>query len=418
MDTTKISVLEKLIRELCPEGVEYRTLSELFKTKNGYTPSKGKKEFWENGTIPWFRMDDIRQNGGILSSALQNVTEKAVKGELFPENSLIVATSATIGEHALITVPSLANQRFTYLSLKEEYKNKFEIKFLYYYCFKLDEYCKNNLNQGSFASVDMGKFSKFRFPILPFPIQQEIVRILDTFTNLTTELTDKLNAELTARRKQYEYYRDELLTFGEERDEVVWQPLGEICNVVSGGTPSKKISSYWENGTIKWLGSTVCNNEKTVDEVTKYITLEGLNSSSAKLMPIGTTLIALVGATIGKVAYLPFEAAINQNIAGIYPKDTRVVDSSYLYYACTKLYQEFLSLTQGQKLAMANLSFVRSLKIPVPPMDEQKRIAEVLDKFNAICSDLRVGLPAEITARQKQYEYYRNQLLTFKQIGG
>ena len=150
-----------------------------------------------------------------------------------------------------------------------------------------------------------------------------------------------------------------------------------------------------------------------MDEVTKYITLEGLNSSSAKLMPIGTTLIALVGATIGKVAYLPFEAAINQNIAGICPKDTKSVDSSYLYYACTRLYQEFLSLTQGQKLAMANLSFVRSLKIPVPPIDEQKRIAEVLDKFNAICSDLRVGLPAEIVARQKQYEYYRDKLLQF-----
>ena len=71
-------------------------------------------------------------------------------------------------------------------------------------------------------------------------------------------------------------------------------------------------------------------------------------------------------------------------------------------------------MTQGQKLAMANLSFVRSLKIPVPPMDEQKRIAEFLDKFNAICSDLRVGLPAEITARQKQYEYYRDRLFIFR----
>lgn len=169
MDAIKTSVLEKLIRELCPKGVEYRDLSELFKTKNGYTPSKGNKEFWENGNIPWFRMDDIRQNGGILSHALQNVTEKAVKGELFPENSLIVATTATIGEHALITVPSLANQQFTCLSLKEEYKNQFVIKFLYYYCFKLDEYCKKNLNQGSLASVDRGKFSKFKFPLPPLP---------------------------------------------------------------------------------------------------------------------------------------------------------------------------------------------------------------------------------------------------------
>ena len=107
--------LEKLIQELCPNGVRYLKLPELFTTRNGYTPSKSNSEFWENGTIPWFRMEDIRTNGRILTEATQYVSEKAVKGQLFPENSIIVATSATIGEHALIKVPSLANQRFTYL---------------------------------------------------------------------------------------------------------------------------------------------------------------------------------------------------------------------------------------------------------------------------------------------------------------
>ena len=118
-----MSKLKELIAELCPNGVEYIPLKELFNTRNGYTPSKTNKEFWENGTIPWFRMEDIRENGGILSNATQCVSEKAVKGSPFPENSIIVATSATIGVHALITVPSLANQRFTYLMLKEAYKD-------------------------------------------------------------------------------------------------------------------------------------------------------------------------------------------------------------------------------------------------------------------------------------------------------
>lgn len=116
--------LEQLLKELCPDGVEYLTLSELFNTRNGYTPSKANKEFWENGTVPWFRMEDIRENGRILSDSLQHVSEIAVKGSLFPANSIIVATSATIGEHALITVDSLANQRFTYLMPKEQYKDK------------------------------------------------------------------------------------------------------------------------------------------------------------------------------------------------------------------------------------------------------------------------------------------------------
>lgn len=154
-----MSKLDKMIAKLCPDGVEYKTISELFNTRNGYTPSKAKKEYWINGTIPWFRMEDIRENGRILSKATQYVSESAVKGSPFPANSIIVATSATIGEHALIKVPSLANQRFTYLMLKDEYKAYIDIMFIYYYCFKLDEYCKACLNHGNFASVDMRKVS-------------------------------------------------------------------------------------------------------------------------------------------------------------------------------------------------------------------------------------------------------------------
>ena len=149
---------------------------------------------------------------------MQYVSKEALKGEPFPENSIIIATSATIGEHALITVKSLANQRFTYLTLKDEYKDKFDIKFIYYYCFKLDEYCISCLNQGNFASVDMKKFVKFKFPIPPIKVQQKIVQILDNFTKLTAELTEELTEELTVRKKQYEYYRDLLLTFDGTRD--------------------------------------------------------------------------------------------------------------------------------------------------------------------------------------------------------
>jgi type I restriction enzyme S subunit len=203
-----MSKLDELIQELCPDGVEYKQLTDLFDTKNGYTPSKAKKEYWTGGAIPWFRMEDIRENGGILDDAMQHVTKEAVKGTLFPANSIIVATSATIGVHALITVPSLANQRFTFLMLKSEFTDSIDMKFIYYCCFKLDEYCKSCLNQGNFASVDMQKFVKFRFPVPPLEVQREIVHILDSFTLLT--------AELTARKKQYEYYRDKLLTFREK----------------------------------------------------------------------------------------------------------------------------------------------------------------------------------------------------------
>ena len=190
-------------------------LTEIFNTRNGYTPSKNNKQFWNTSEISWFRMDDIRENGRILDKAIQGVSISAVKGKPFPKNSIIVSTSATIGEHALIKCESLANQRFTYLMLKDEYKDKYNIMFLFYYCFVLDEYCKENLNQGNFASVDMRKFNEFEFPMPSLEEQKRIVAILDRFDKLCNDISEGLPAEIEARQKQYEYYRDKLLTFEE-----------------------------------------------------------------------------------------------------------------------------------------------------------------------------------------------------------
>ncbi len=191
-------------------------MHELFETRNGYTPSKSNPAFWEgNPCIPWFRMEDIRENGRVLNDATQHVTPEAVKGSLFPANSFIVATSATIGEHALVTVPSLANQRFTCLMCKPEYVALIDTKFIFYYCFKLDEYCKEHLNQGNFASVDMSKFGEFIFSLPNVDRQKEIADVLDRFDTLCNDITEGIPAEIEARRQQYEYYRNKLLTFKE-----------------------------------------------------------------------------------------------------------------------------------------------------------------------------------------------------------
>lgn len=196
------------------KDVVWKTLGEVFDLKNGYTPSKSNKEYWENGSIPWFRMEDIRENGRILDNSLQHISKSAVKGgKLFPANSIIMATSATIGEHALITVPFLANQRFTSLSLKPEFADKLSIYFLYYYCFNLSEWCKKNTTTSSFASVDMNGFKRFPIPIPPLPEQEKIVAILDKFDTLTHSISEGLPHEIALRRKQYEYYREQLLAF-------------------------------------------------------------------------------------------------------------------------------------------------------------------------------------------------------------
>lgn len=195
-------------------NVVWMPITEVFEMRNGYTPSKNKPEYWEGGKIPWFRMEDIRQNGRILSDSIQHITMDGVKkGNLFKANSFILATTATIGEHALVIADSLANQQFTNLSVRKSLKDRIIIKFLFHYMFIIDDWCKNNVNISGFASVDMNKFKKLEIPIPPIEEQSRIVAILDRFESLTTSLQHGLPAEIAARRQQYEYYRDKLLDF-------------------------------------------------------------------------------------------------------------------------------------------------------------------------------------------------------------
>lgn len=196
------------------QEVEWKKMSEVFDMRNGYTPSKAKAEYWEGGTIPWFRMEDIRENGRILSDSIQHITMVGVKkGKLFPANSFILATTATIGEHALLIADSLANQQFTNLTVRKSLSDRLLVKFVFHYMFIVDEWCKKNINVSGFASVDMNKFKKLEFPIPSLEEQHRIVSILDRFESLTTSLQSGLPAEIAARRQQYEHYRDKLLTF-------------------------------------------------------------------------------------------------------------------------------------------------------------------------------------------------------------
>lgn len=210
----------KNIFELNNEDFKSYELQEIFDMKNGYTPSTLNNEFWDNGKIPWFRMEDIRLNGGVLNDSIQHITPAALKNSgTFKANSIICATSATIGVHALIECDFLSNQRFTCLTLKEEFKDEIYMKYIYYYCFILDEYCKNNLNQGSFSSVDMNMFKKFKFKIPSIEVQKKIINILDKFDKLVNDISVGLPAEIESRRKQYEYYRNKLLSFEEQEYE-------------------------------------------------------------------------------------------------------------------------------------------------------------------------------------------------------
>ena len=244
---------------------------------------------------------------------------------------------------------------------------------------------------------------KFLVPVPPLEVHDEIVRILDNFTALT--------AELTARKKQYSWYRDYLLKF-ENKVEIV--KLGNVSELKSGGTPKTENLEYWENGIIPWMSSGEVN-KGNIYETEKKITKEGYENSNTKMLPKNTVVIALAGQgkTRGTVAITRIELCTNQSLCGIIPNEK--LNSDYLYHYLKTQYENLCQLSSGDGTRGGlNLKMIDNYLIPLPPLEVQKRIVEVLDNFEKICNDLNIGLPAEIEARQKQYEFYRNFLLTFK----
>ncbi|WRE35611.1 restriction endonuclease subunit S [Helicobacter pylori] len=428
--------IERLLQTLAPKGVEFKTLEEVFEIKNGYTPSKKNPEFWKNGTIPWFRMEDIRENGRILKDSIQHITPKALKGKkLFPKNSIIISTTATIGEHALLIVDSLANQRFTFLSKKANCDLALDMKFFFYQCFLLGEWCKNNINVSGFASVDMTAFKKYKFPIPPLEIQQEIVKILDAFT--------ELNTELNARKKQYQYYQNMLLDFNginqNHKDAkmsakpypkrlktllqtlapkgVEFRKLGEVCDFQNGFAFQRK--NFRNTGLPIIRISNIQNDRLLLDEVI-YFSLndyKGTNFEPFKIIK-GDILIAMSGATTGKIGILTFDTTLylNQRVGKFKPNITKLNNKFLYYFLLTKINFLYSLAGGGAQPNLSSNQILQQITIPIPPLEIQQEIVKILDQFSLLTTDLLAGIPAEIKARKKQYEYYREKLLTFKPL--
>lgn len=400
--------VERLLKKLCPNGVEWEKIDKIFDLKNGYTPSKNNTEFWTNGTIPWFRLEDIRQNGRILDNAIQSVSHNALKGgKVIPANSLILSTTATIGEVALITVPFICNQQLTAISINSEYKNLVNIKFYFYYFQILGNKMKKGISTGSFPIISVSKLKKLKIPIPPLEIQEEIVKILDKFTDYVTELT----TELTLRQKQYHYYRDELFTF--ENEEVEWKRFDEVCEIIRGNGLQKKdfvsegvpcihygqIYTYYgitANETKSFVSNTVSEKLKKASsgDIILATTSENIEDVGKSLVWLGEEEVCIGGhSCILKT---------NQN-------------SEYInhYLRTTQFQKQKERLVIGTKVIELYPKKIGTILIPIPSPETQLRISEILNGFDNLCNSFGEGLPKEIELRQKQYEFYRNKLLSF-----
>lgn len=386
--------------------MEWKELKEIFDTRNGYTPSTSNETFWEGGTIPWFKMEDIRDNGSILNDSYLHITDKAIKGKgLFKANSLLLATSATIGEHALIEVEHLSNQRFTNFYPKKGYENRINMRYAYYYMYIIDEWCKQHINQGGFASVDMGGLYKLPFPIPPLSDQQRIVEQLDTFTSSI----ENLKEQIAQRRKQYEYYRDQLLDLEgkEEKDIHSW---GEFCEMIKGNGV-QKVDFVDEGVGCIHYGQIYTHYGPYTYETNKFVSKEVFEKArkASKGDIVMTDTSENVEDICKSVAYLGENEIAVSNHALIIKHQQNPKFLSFSTQTNSFLVQK-RKYVVGAKVSGIKPDHLAQIKIYLPSLDEQQRIVSILDTFEVSINNLE----QQLAQRERQYEYYRNKLLTFE----
>ena len=392
--------MTNILELLKNEKVEWKKLGEVFDTRTGYTPSKKIKEYWKDGTVDWFTIDDIRKKGRNLKNANVKISEKGVKKELFKKNSLILSIIGTIGEYALIDTDFVINQQLMVFTLNENYIKSINMEFMKYYFSKVSEYCKNNIRQSSVPTIDTDGILRQEIPIPSLETQEKIVKILDKFTNYVMEL----QSELQSRTKQYTYYRDKLLSEDylnkitkemEEDRRLRVEKLKNICEFKRGKRLVK--NELQEEGNFP-----VYQNSITP-----------LGYYYEKNFDKDTTFIISAGAA-GEIVYSDRDFWAADDVYVLLTRED--IMSRYLYYCLMS--KQYIIKSKVRKASIPRLSKddIEKIIIPLPPLSLQNKIVKILDKFQILLVDTKGLLPEEIEQRQKQYEYYREKLLTFDEV--
>ena len=414
-----MSKLDELLRELCPDGVEYKRIGDFAVCFPGATPKTTHPEYWENGTIPWMSSGEVNQEEVTFTE--KKITPKGydeTSTKMVPVGTVVIALAGqgkTRGKVAITRIPLCTNQSLCAIVVDETVISKYLFHYLRSQYARIREISSGD---GTRGGLNLKMIKAYVVPVPPIEVQEEIVRILDSYTEKIDELIQNLMTEITARKTQYNYYRDKLLKAETNAHKY---KLGEIATVTKlAGFEFTNYVTYSENGNIIALrGLNVKNGRLDLHDV-KYVDKSDFSKLERSKLHIGDMLFTYVG-TVGQVAIVDEEDKyyLAPNVALI-RCDKEVLLPQYMkyYFQTTQFWdKQIRRLLQSSSMQNIPMEKIRKFEIAVPPLDVQSRIVNVLDNFEKICSDLNIGLPAEIEARQKQYEYYRDKLLTFAETG-
>ena len=407
-----MSKLEELIQQYCPDGVEYARLGD-FATQWYRGAGIKKDEVGQEG-IPCIRYGEIHTAYKIWFDKCVSHTDEAKQPSKKYADYGDILFAITSEDIPFIgnSVAYVGKERIMVGGDIVVMKHTQNPKYISYALSTIDAVGQKGKGKvkSKVVHTNVPSLKEIVIPLPPLPVQEEIVRILDNFTELQAEL----QAELQKRKQQYNYYLDNLLNFkniNRGGQEIKWMKMSEICiKISSGGTPSRGNSDYF-NGDIPWLRTQEVNRNDIYDTEIK-ITKEAINKSAAKLIPKNCVIIAMYGATAGKTCINKIPLTTNQACCNL-QIDANAASYKYVYYCVCNDYEKIKSLGQGSQHNI-NAQIIKDYIIPVPPLAEQNRIVAILDRFDTLTTDLTQGLPAEIEKRRQQYEFYRDKLLTFK----
>lgn len=416
---------EELIERLCPDGVEYKTLGEI--ATDIYRGAGIKRDQIRKIGTPCVRYGEIYTTYGIFFDSCVSYTDESLltTKKYFEYGDILFAITGESVEDIAKSCAYVGHEKCLAGGDIVVLKHNEDPKYLSYALATADARRQKSFGKSKNKVVhsSVPAIKNIQLPVPPLEVQREIVRILDNFTFLTTELA----AELAARQKQYEYYRDLLLTFKPNESTILnertnelelsiairWMKLGDICDVRDGTHDSPKqtlngkyliTSKNIKNGTIDYAGSYFISNED----------FDKINLRSK--VEINDILFTMIG-TIGEIGLVKNEPDYAIKNVGLIKTNNELLSRFLKHYLKSKQVKKYIdnNKSQGSQSFLA-LGKLRNIPIPILKTQRIETIVGILDRFDALCNDISSGLPAEIESRQKQYEYYRDKLLTFKEL--
>lgn len=355
--------------------MEYTTIGESCSVVSGGTPSRSKNEYWRNGTIPWMKIGNIKSK--YVNEYDELITEQGLNNssaKLLKKGTILYTIFATLGEVGILDIEACTNQAIAGININDP---RITTDYLYYYLKSKKDYV-NNIGRGvAQNNINLTTLKKFEIPLINVDKQLNIVEILEKverMIDLKKKEIDDLDLLIKARFVEM---------FGSIHDCKIYPYTStkNLCDVISGGTPSREKSEYWEKGDIPWIRTAALQNE-VITESIEYITKKGLDNSSAKLVPPNTILIAMYGQgkTRGMTGYLNIEASTNQACACILPGNKINPVFMWKYYELS--YEKLRCMAKGGNQPNLNGNMIKDFLVLLPPMELQNEFVNFVKQVD------------------------------------